>query len=463
MATATSSAPPAGHERKPAVSVLLLAGPAGGWTLDEYAQTLPRRADRRRHARRGAAGRPRQGLRGSRSAGRRDAPLAAPARRRATGSTGCTRQGEAAALRASSEPALDEMEQSFTLERRALYTEERERRVRASPCACRRPGGRRARSRRRHLPQAVHEPALGMDKGGQTVHASLTLTVEHVPAGGDRRRLLPGDAGEARRDLPAPEPHPVEGRLRRRRCARRRRWRSRAASASIACAEGRGYTLAFEARDDVYPRVSRWCDMIAATLEGGRGDGAEVRTALHAARRRPRPAHPRPGCRGDGRRPRRAAGQPARPRRGRRALGGPHRPGPALPDPRRGVLLPVLRAARRAARPLPGRGLGRGRVLRRPLRPVPRAVRLHGPRRGVRRPLQAGRAALGAGDAAGLRRFRRALFPLPDFDAAPHPEPGRVVPARVPAARCWSRASRSPCSAPADAAALHRPWRRCPS
>jgi len=33
--------------------------------------------------------------------------------------------------------------------------------------------------------------------------------------------------------------------------------------------EGRGYALAFEARDDIYPRVSRWCDMIASTLKVG--------------------------------------------------------------------------------------------------------------------------------------------------------------------------------------------------
>ena len=34
-------------------------------------------------------------------------------------------------------------------------------------------------------------------------------------------------------------------------------------------ADGRGYTVAFEARDDVYPRVSKWCDMIASTLKVG--------------------------------------------------------------------------------------------------------------------------------------------------------------------------------------------------
>ena len=34
-------------------------------------------------------------------------------------------------------------------------------------------------------------------------------------------------------------------------------------------ADGRGYSLACDARDDIYPRVSHWCDMIAATLRIG--------------------------------------------------------------------------------------------------------------------------------------------------------------------------------------------------
>ena len=33
--------------------------------------------------------------------------------------------------------------------------------------------------------------------------------------------------------------------------------------------DGRGYTLAFEARDDIYHRVARWADLIAATLRVG--------------------------------------------------------------------------------------------------------------------------------------------------------------------------------------------------
>ncbi len=31
----------------------------------------------------------------------------------------------------------------------------------------------------------------------------------------------------------------------------------------------RGYSLTFEARDDVYPRVSRWYDLIASSFRTG--------------------------------------------------------------------------------------------------------------------------------------------------------------------------------------------------
>jgi hypothetical protein len=34
-------------------------------------------------------------------------------------------------------------------------------------------------------------------------------------------------------------------------------------------ADGRGYVLALEARDDIYHRANRWCDLMAATLRVG--------------------------------------------------------------------------------------------------------------------------------------------------------------------------------------------------
>jgi hypothetical protein len=111
-------------------------------------------------------------------------------------------------------------------------------------------------------------PALGMDRGGQTVHASLTVTVENVPPGstpeafhqamqaklGQNFQLLAhtkwkdGFVDQLRTESQVSE-------------SRGKRF--------YRLADGRAYTLAFEARGDVYPRVSRWCDMIAAALKVG--------------------------------------------------------------------------------------------------------------------------------------------------------------------------------------------------
>src|SRR5262249_24631040 len=102
----------------------------------------------------------------------------------------------------------------------------------------------------------------------QTIHAALTVSVETLAPGVDvaayheatLRRL--GDAyGTVSRGpwrggfvdvLQAETPLSI---LRSKRFFR--------------AAAGRGYQLGFEARADVYPRVSRWCDIIAGTLEIG--------------------------------------------------------------------------------------------------------------------------------------------------------------------------------------------------
>jgi hypothetical protein len=82
------------------------------------------------------------------------------------------------------------------------------------------------------------------------------------------RRLLQGHARQAGRGLPAREPRPwqdgyldvlstetpiAESRVRR----------------YYRVSGARGYSLTFEAREDVYPRVYQWCDMIAGTLRIG--------------------------------------------------------------------------------------------------------------------------------------------------------------------------------------------------
>lgn len=116
-------------------------------------------------------------------------------------------------------------------------------------------------------------PPLAVDKDGQTVHASLTLTVEPAPADGTvsafRERSLKkmGDAYQL---------------------VDHQDWRdgmldvlqfetSLAASRSkrfYRTANGRAYGLAFEAREDVFPRVTRWSDLIASTLRVGAEAGS---------------------------------------------------------------------------------------------------------------------------------------------------------------------------------------------
>jgi hypothetical protein len=258
------SAPPAGTERKPAVSVLLVAIPAGA-SLDATAQaylsglTVSETRDEERPGARGktwsaisADGKTRQRL------------LLLQEENRVYG---LHAQGEAAGFE-EQEPAVAEMIRSFSLERWALYTEERNDEYRYSlrvPPTWK--STRTFSGGGTHLKQFT-SPAFGMDKGGQTVHASLIVTAETVAAGstaeaffqamqaklGENFQLLshsPWKDGYV--DLLRTETPMAESRGKR----------------FYRVADGRGYTLAFEARADVYPRVSRWCDMIAATLKAG--------------------------------------------------------------------------------------------------------------------------------------------------------------------------------------------------
>jgi hypothetical protein len=257
-------APPPGPGQKAAVSATLLAGPwAGG--VDEYAQTYLAGntvSSSRDEERQGAHGKSYVFASGDGSTRFRLLLL-----KDASGVFGLYSQGEAAAF-TRSEAVLDEMARSLTLERPADYREVKDTKFRFS---LRMPPSW-VESRRFGGPRTVllqfTSPALGADKGGETVHASLTLTVEDIGDDGsvdsyyeDVRRKL-GSAFE------------VVG---------HQRWRDgyadvMAAETSMAvsrvkrfyrAAGGRGYSLAFEAREDVYFRVARWCDLIAGTLKIG--------------------------------------------------------------------------------------------------------------------------------------------------------------------------------------------------
>jgi hypothetical protein len=112
-------------------------------------------------------------------------------------------------------------------------------------------------------------PALGADRSGQTVHAFLTMSVEPVAKGTTRdgfyeatvRKLgenfgildhdVWGDDGYA--DVMRTETPLATSNVKR----------------FLRVDGGRGYSLAFESRDDVFPRAARWYDQIASSLRTG--------------------------------------------------------------------------------------------------------------------------------------------------------------------------------------------------
>jgi hypothetical protein len=258
------NAPPAGPERKPAAFVLLIADSLAS-TLDAHAQqylaglTVSETRDEERP---GARGRSWSAI--SADGHTRHRLLLLQEENHAYG---LHAQGGAEGFGAQ-EPAITEMMKSFALERWALYSEERNDSFRYSMRVPPTWKSTRTFSGGGTFLEQFTSPPFGMDEGGQAVHASLTITVENVPAGstadafhkamqaklGENFQLLshtPWKDGYA--DLMRTETPMAE--LRGKRFYR--------------VVEGRGYTLACEARADVYPRVSKWCDMIATTLKAG--------------------------------------------------------------------------------------------------------------------------------------------------------------------------------------------------
>jgi hypothetical protein len=165
-------------------------------------------------------------------------------------------------------PVLEQMASSFTLERLGSYPERRQPefgfaiRIPPSWRETRRFSGRGT------LLLQYSSPALAADRGGQTVHASLTLTVEPLPEGttasgyyesarqklGDNFTVLKHTAwNDGYVDVLRTETPIAVSSLKR----------------FCRVDGGRGYSLSFEARDDVYPRVSQWYDLIASSLKTG--------------------------------------------------------------------------------------------------------------------------------------------------------------------------------------------------
>lgn len=173
-------------------------------------------------------------------------------------------QGEAEAI-AKHAAALDEMWSSLTVERPDLYPVTAFTEQRASLGLPRSWRQTRRFSGGGTLVANYVSPVLAVDDGGQAVHASLAITFEAVPEGGGleqyyeatRRRL--GDNFQVRShasfkggyvDTMRTET-PVQVSFVKR---------------YYFAQSGRGCSLNFEAREDVFPRTSRWADYIASTL-----------------------------------------------------------------------------------------------------------------------------------------------------------------------------------------------------
>jgi hypothetical protein len=165
-------------------------------------------------------------------------------------------------------PALDRIFDSLRLEREERYPVQQDARF---GYALRlpeswRPG--RSLSTGDRLVAQHMSPPLAADREGNTVHASLSVTVEPVGPPGTldayyqaTRRLL-GDSYRLQDHV---------------------RWRDGYADVMrtetpltisglkrfYRVADGRGYSLAFEARDDVFHGVAPWFDRIAGTLKVG--------------------------------------------------------------------------------------------------------------------------------------------------------------------------------------------------
>jgi hypothetical protein len=255
--------PPTGTQRKPAVSVTLFAGPLA-MPLDEYAQKYlagNSPSTSRDESRAGARGKAYR-FASAGGATRHSLLLLQEGQR----VYGLYSQADAP-LFERYVPTIDEMERSFTLERPETYPEVRNDKLRFSirvPPSWR--SSRTFSGGGTYLTQFT-SPPLAADRR-ETVHASLTLTVEPLPADatvddfyneamrklGDPFKVLshtPWNGGYA--DVLWVETPMAVSRNKR----------------FYRMAEGRGYTLAFEARDDVYPRVAKWWDMIASTLKVG--------------------------------------------------------------------------------------------------------------------------------------------------------------------------------------------------
>jgi hypothetical protein len=257
-------APPTGAQSRSPVSVTLLAGPTQA-SLDEYAERYLAG-----HAAATTAADERQGLTGKSwtyasadGATRYRLLLFRPGEK----VVGLYLQADAAAFDAQAE-TLATVFTSFRFERPELYPRREWTQERASlgvPESWRETkafsgGGTR-------LAQFV-SPALATDKGRGTVHASLTVTLEAVPDGDGLEPYYVSTRKKLGENFQVVSHATFKGGY-----VDVMRTETPIATSYIKryyFAEGaRGCSLSFEAREDVFPRASRWADYIASTLRFG--------------------------------------------------------------------------------------------------------------------------------------------------------------------------------------------------
>jgi hypothetical protein len=261
-------APPLAAQNRSPVSVTLLVGPAAG-TLDAYAERYlagHALATTRAEERQGQTGKS-WVFASTDGATRYRLLLFGPGDK----VVGLFVQGDAPAFEKQA-MALEEIGRSLTFERPERYPRSEWREHKASlgiPDSWRET---RAFSGGETLLAQYVSPALATDKGRGTVHASLSVTLEKVAdAGGlepyylsTRQRL--GDNFQVVShasfkggyvDVMRTETTIAISYIKR-----------------FYFAEGdRGCSLSFEAREDVFPRASRWADYIASTLRFGSAQG----------------------------------------------------------------------------------------------------------------------------------------------------------------------------------------------
>jgi hypothetical protein len=256
-------APPAGPQNRPAVSVTLLVGPLET-SVEEYAQgylagnTL---ATTREESRGNASGK--AYLFASADGATRHSLLLLKEGSRVYG---LYAQGEAK-LFERHYPTVDEMARSLTLERPERYPEQRHEKLGFSLRIPESWSETRRFSGGGTSVMQYRSPAMGAGEDGSLVHALLTVTVEPFAEGdvaayyeGTREKL--GDAYQLLNHVSWQGGFADVMRVETPISTSRVKRYYRAGS-------GHGYSLSFEAREDIYPRVSRWCDYIASTLKVG--------------------------------------------------------------------------------------------------------------------------------------------------------------------------------------------------